>query len=40
MSNGVLCKEVVRWLAKHHPLPKGNSEISNDTILRAAARKQ
>jgi hypothetical protein len=40
MSNGVLCREVVQWLAEHHPLPPGNSEISNDSILRAAARKQ
>ena len=40
ISNGVLCREVVKWLAEHHPLPPGNSEISNDSILRAAARKQ
>src|SRR5262245_56340998 len=40
MSNGVLCKEVVQWLAEHEPLPTGNPEISNDSVLRAAARKQ
>ena len=38
MDNGTLCKEVIRWLKEHHPLPKGSSEISNTTILRAAGR--
>ena len=40
MSNGTLCQQVTKWLAEHKPLPKGSSEISKDSILRAAGRRQ
>jgi hypothetical protein len=40
MSNGILCKEVTRWLAENKPLPKNSTETSNDSILRAARRKK
>jgi hypothetical protein len=40
MNNGILCREVALWLAKNRPLPKGNSEVSRESILRAAGRKR
>lgn len=39
MSDHILYKETTNWLARHDPLPKGYSEVSLNTVLRAARRK-